>query len=118
MPNVRVFHDGTKVVAIEHRVDETYTAENRHGNHQDYSALVVDAADLSDAEGPIPFEALIPGGSGVGVDTVKRDAVRQAQKDRTVGAGGRLDTLRQKLADDAITDAELRELLRLSRGLV
>jgi len=121
MSKVRIWHRGETVVGIESRYDETYTEDNRPPDYLADTWIEADSRGLNDADGVIPMESLrvrtVDAKLTLTVDAAQKDSIRQDAKDRTRGAGGRVDVLEQRLADDTITDAEQRELLRLERGL-
>jgi hypothetical protein len=115
---VRVFYTGTKMSSREHRLDETYTDDNIPLSYKGLSCVVKDLTDFYDAKGEIPFEACsLTASKNVKIDTAKAATLRQAIVDRTKGMGGRRDTLDSKLKDDSATLSEIKELLRLERGL-
>lgn len=124
MPNVRIYHRGTTFLANESRIDDDYRQGNVVPRYAGDSWFVTDAAVLFDAEGAIPVEALsvinptspTPTRQLV-VDATARDTQRQGIRDRTKGAGGRLDQLYGLLAARTISEAERDEMLALERGL-
>ena len=119
----RVIHNEAEIVSVEHRADEhklgaaAYTNDNLPLEHVGLDWFVQDVAIFDDNEGVVPWDALSVTNDTVIVDVTIRDTKRQATKDRTRGAGGELDALEAKLADNTITDAEIRVLLRIERGL-
>ena len=125
MPLIRIFHDGDTVLGTEHRLDETYTDENRPPRRETQDWFTAADADLYD--GPpseatlVPFEALratgAPGARALGHDPAVRDQRRQERRDREKGGGGELDALYAKLATGTLTPVELTQMLRLERGL-
>lgn len=126
----RVVHNGSQLISVEHRADEyelgaaAYTNDNLIPKHIGLSWFVQDIAVFDDAEGLIPWEALSVSNPSapsdqrtVSIDVGISDSERQKIKDQTRGAGGMRDSLELKLRDNTITDAEIRDLLRLERGL-
>jgi len=126
----RVIHNGNQIVSVEHRADEyqlgaaAYTNANLPSIHAGKDWFIQDVSVFDDAEGVVPWDALsisnptdIPSRRAVLVDSSIRDSYSQRTKDDTKGAGGRLDTLHQKLRDSSISDSERDEMLRLERGL-
>lgn len=128
MTIVRVFHhpNGT-IRAREHRADEpelgadAYTQDNIPLPYIGFDWFTCYLNDSYDTEGEIPFEALRVIGSGPGrrvtPDVAEPARLRQLIKDRTKGAGGRIDQLHAKLSNYTITPAEINEMLRIERGL-
>lgn len=121
MATIRVFYNGDTVLGTEHRADQTYTDANRPTRYLTDSWFEADSSICKDGLGAVPFECLAIDNSGarpvLSVDSAMRDSYRQAIKDRTRGAGGRLDVLYDKLRDGTITVAEQTEMLRLERNL-
>lgn len=126
----RVVHQGGTIISVEHRADEyqkgvaAYTDDNLMLQHTGMDWFVADVAVLHDVEGLIPWDALfvnnptdIQSRRAVLVDATIRDIERQKTKDRTKGAGGRLDDLYQNLRDGTMTDSERDEMLKLERSL-
>ncbi len=130
MTDVRVYYDPItkRVLAIEHRFDEktlgatAYTDANRLAPHEADPWFVTDVNNRFDPEGdkiPVEFSDVDDTNpADLRINTNPGWAAEKAdRRDRRRGAGGRRDVLLQKLADDTITDAEQRELMRLERGL-
>lgn len=126
----RIFHNGSIIRAVEHRADEhalgasAYTDANIPDIYLGFDWFVDDINKFHDGEGAIPWEAISvtnPEAAKeqrqIGVDGTITIAARQHAKNATRGAQGRLDELTDKLQNDTISDAELRELLKLERGL-
>jgi hypothetical protein len=123
MAIVRVYYRGARVIAVEHRVDEGYTDDNRLPPHQADDWFTTDANNRRDPEG----EKI--GVQWSTVDDTQPDGIlrintdpdwpteKQRRRDRHRGAGGRRDELLAKLQADTITRPEERELMRLERGL-
>lgn len=130
---VRVFHklDG-EIVARDHRADEpvsgsdVYTDGNVPPTFSGLDWFVCDIQDFYEGEGEEEERKEVPWGTasvtnaglsrglrGVLVDTAGVAAVRKAQDTREA----RLAALQAKLVDGTATTADMRELMRLERGL-
>jgi hypothetical protein len=115
MPQIRIYyHPDGSIRRTEHRRDEIYTVEN--ANLADCDWIVVDNISLYDAEGIVPLGAIRIVDDTVTIVAANAAAERQRIRERETGTP-RLNALLAKLRGDAITTAEIRELMRLERGM-
>jgi hypothetical protein len=131
MTYVRVYHKlNGEVVAREYRADEpdlgsgAYTDENVLPAHEGTDWLVCDVEEFLEGEGAkreeIPWgtaEITNPGlARGLRAILLDTEAIAQV-KVEAKGKADRMGVLKDKLVDDTATIANMRELMRLERGL-
>jgi hypothetical protein len=127
MTSVRVFHkpDGA-IQAREHRVDEAalgsaaYTNDNVPPVYVGLDWFVCDIRDFYDDEGEVPWETAIVTNAGLarGLRGVQQDTGAIAT--HLAGEKAKADkmgVLQAKLTADTATVGDIRELMRLERGL-